>query len=83
MKTSWWQIISRWKNRWQPSESIVLGGAALFVGLTSGAGVWLFKRFIDLAHLAKSSCFKRGDCKSHWSEKPAGGIPSACIRRAQ
>jgi hypothetical protein len=52
MKTSWWQIISRWKNRWQPSESIVLGGAALFVGLTSGAEVWLFKRFIDLAHRA-------------------------------
>ena len=30
----------------------MLGGAALFVGLTSGAGVWLFKRLIDLAHLA-------------------------------
>ena len=32
----------------------MLGGAALVVGLTSGAGVWLFKRLIDLAHLAKS-----------------------------
>jgi len=37
-------------NRLQPSEAVVLGGAALLVGLTSGAGVWLFKRLIDLAH---------------------------------
>lgn len=37
-------------DRLQPSEAVVLGGAALLVGLTSGAGVWLFKRLIDLAH---------------------------------
>ena len=43
--------IARWLDRLQPSESIVLGGAALLVGLTSGMGVWLFKRLIDLAHL--------------------------------
>jgi CIC family chloride channel protein len=41
-----------WLDRLQPSESVVLGGAALAVGLGSGAGVWLFKRMIDLAHLA-------------------------------
>lgn len=28
----------------------MLGGTALLVGLTSGIGVWLFKRLIDLAH---------------------------------
>lgn len=40
---------SKWLDRLQPSEAVVLGGAALLVGLTSGAGVWLFKRLIDLA----------------------------------
>lgn len=32
----------------QPSESLVLGALALLVGLTSAAGVWLFKWLIDL-----------------------------------
>lgn len=41
-----------WLDRWQPSESVVVGGAAVLVGLTSGIGVWLFKRLIDLAHAA-------------------------------
>jgi hypothetical protein len=31
---------------------MVLGGTALIVGLTSGIGVWLFKRLIDLSHWA-------------------------------
>ncbi len=35
-------------ERWQPSESIILGGMALLVGLASGAGVWVFKKLIDL-----------------------------------
>ena len=43
--------LTPWLDRLQPSESVVLGGAALLVGLTSGVGVWLFKRLIDLAHL--------------------------------
>ncbi|NJN96344.1 MAG: CBS domain-containing protein [Anaerolineales bacterium] len=42
--------VSRWLDRWQPSEYVILGGAALLVGLTSGAGVWLFKQLIELAH---------------------------------
>ncbi len=50
--TSTSQSLSRWLNRWQASEWAGLTGAALLVGLTSGAGVWLFKRLIDLAHLA-------------------------------
>lgn len=41
---------SKLVDKLQPSEAVVLGGAALLVGLTSGAGVWLFKRLIDLAH---------------------------------
>lgn len=32
------------------SESLVLGGTALLIGLTTGAGIWLFKRLIDLFH---------------------------------
>ena len=42
----------RWLDRWQPSQSVVLGGVSLLVGLLAGVGVWLFKRLIDLAHLA-------------------------------
>ncbi len=42
--------LPRLLDRLQPSESMVLGGAAVVVGLTSGVGVWLFKRLIDLFH---------------------------------
>ena len=42
--------LPRWLDRIQPSESIVLGGAALVVGLASGAGVWLFKQLIELVY---------------------------------
>lgn len=37
-------------DRFQPSESVILGALALVVGLTSAAGVWLFKWLIDLVH---------------------------------
>lgn len=37
-------------DRFQPSESMILGALAVVVGLTSAAGVWLFKRMIDLVH---------------------------------
>ncbi len=37
-------------GRLQPSESVILGVLALVVGLTSAAGVWLFKWLIDLVH---------------------------------
>lgn len=33
-----------------PTETLLLSGAALFVGLASGAGVWLFKQMIDLVY---------------------------------
>lgn len=39
-----------WWDRLQPSESVLLGGTALVVGLLSGAAVWLFKEAIDLVH---------------------------------
>lgn len=45
----------RWLDRVQPNESALLVAAALLVGLCSGAGVWLFKRLIDLVHLAAFS----------------------------
>ncbi|MDA8161622.1 MAG: chloride channel protein [Desulfobacteraceae bacterium] len=44
--------ISNLLDRWQPSEPAVLIGASVLVGLGSGAGVWLFKYLIRLAHLA-------------------------------
>src|SRR5689334_20264962 len=37
-------------DRLRLSESVVLGGAAIGVGLASGVSVWVFKRLIDLAH---------------------------------
>ena len=40
--------MQKWLNRIQPSESGIQGGAAILVGLLSGAGVWLFKQLIDL-----------------------------------
>ena len=36
------------QDRLQPSESVVLGGLAVVVGLASAVGVWLFKQLIDL-----------------------------------
>jgi CIC family chloride channel protein len=40
----------RWFERFQLSETIILWGLALVVGLTTGVGVWLFKLLIDLIH---------------------------------
>ncbi|MEZ4868389.1 MAG: chloride channel protein [Caldilineaceae bacterium] len=39
--------VVRWLNRWQPSEAVVLGGAAILVGLTSGLGIWIFEHLIE------------------------------------
>ena len=36
------------QDRLQPSESVVLGGLAVVVGLVSAVGVWLFKQLIEL-----------------------------------
>jgi chloride channel protein, CIC family len=44
-------VIQRWLERLHPSESLILLGIAFLVGLLTGAGVWLFKRLIDLSHL--------------------------------
>ncbi len=43
-------ILFRLLKLWQPSEAVMLLVTGLLVGLTGGAGVWLFKRLIDLAH---------------------------------
>jgi len=43
-------ILRQLLDLWQPSESIVLGGAAIGVGLASGIGVWLFKGLIVVTH---------------------------------
>jgi CIC family chloride channel protein len=43
-------MIRHWLDRLQSSETVILSGLALIVGLTTGAGVWLFKRLIDLVH---------------------------------
>jgi len=57
--------VVRWLNRWQPSEAVVLGGAAVLVGLGSGWGIWLFEQAIELAHWL---FFEQvGDVLTHWS----------------
>ncbi|GAB64159.1 MAG: hypothetical protein DWB56_11790 [Candidatus Jettenia sp.] len=40
----------RWLMNRQISESAILAGIAIFVGLTSGAGVWLFKQMFSLIY---------------------------------
>jgi CIC family chloride channel protein len=52
-------------DRFQPPEAVVLVGVAVVVGLASGVGVWLFKRLIDLAHLAAYEAVGAG--LSHWA----------------
>jgi CIC family chloride channel protein len=42
----------RWLDKLQPPESVVQGGAGVVVGLGTGLGVWLFKRLIDVVHVA-------------------------------
>jgi CIC family chloride channel protein len=42
--------LSRWLDRVQPSETVVMFALALVVGITTGAGVWLFKQLIEIAH---------------------------------
>ncbi len=39
------------KNRFVPSETLVMTGVALVVGLISGLGVWLFKQLINLVDI--------------------------------
>ncbi|MFZ2095617.1 MAG: chloride channel protein [Anaerolineales bacterium] len=47
--------IRHWYERFQLSETIILWGLAVVVGLTTGVGVWLFKQLINLIHLAEYS----------------------------
>lgn len=42
--------VLRWLERHQISDSAILGGVALGLGLATGMGVWLFKEMIKLGH---------------------------------
>lgn len=46
MKTSWF----RWLDRYQISDSALLGTVALGLGLATGIGIWIFKEMIFLSH---------------------------------
>ena len=46
MKTSWF----RWLDRYQISDSALLGAVALGLGLATGIGIWIFKEMILLGH---------------------------------
>jgi len=46
MKSFW----LRWLDRYQISDSAILGTVALVLGLSTGIGVWLFKELIHLSH---------------------------------
>jgi chloride channel protein, CIC family len=41
---------SRWLDRVQPSETVVMFALAIVVGVTTGAGVWVFKQLIEIAN---------------------------------
>ena len=43
--------VAGWVSRNWSTKSLVLGGIGVVLGVLSGAGVWLFKRLIDLANL--------------------------------
>lgn len=43
--------LPRWLDTRRPPEYLVFGGAAVVVGLMAGAGVWLFKRLIDVVRV--------------------------------
>ena len=42
--------LARWLDRVQPSETVVMFVLAIVVGVTTGAGVWLFKQLIEIAN---------------------------------
>ncbi len=42
--------LARWIDRVQPSETVVMFALAIVVGVTTGAGVWLFKQLIEIAN---------------------------------
>lgn len=65
--------ISAWLDRRQPSESAVLGGAALLVGLTGGLGVWLFKQLIEWVHQLLVADL--GGFLAHWGGWTAALLP--------
>ncbi|HTX90475.1 MAG TPA: chloride channel protein [Anaerolineales bacterium] len=44
------KTLSLWLKRILAAETLSMAGIAILVGLVSGAGVWLFKRLIDLFH---------------------------------
>jgi hypothetical protein len=39
--------LSRWLERITNSQTLLLGGLAMLVGLVTGVGVWLFKWLIE------------------------------------
>ena len=39
-----------WLERVKSSQTVMLGGSAVFVGLATGIGVWIFKWLIELVH---------------------------------
>src|SRR3974377_223141 len=42
--------LARWIDRVQPSETVVMFALAIVVGVTTGAGVWVFKLLIETAN---------------------------------
>ena len=45
------KFLLSWLERYQVSDSALLGTVALGLGLSTGIGVWLFKWLIDLSHV--------------------------------
>ena len=76
MQREQWKLntnLAGWLDRLQPPEAALSGALAVAVGLTSGLGVWLFKRLIDLFQgLAFDDL---GGWLSAWGSWTVAGLP--------
>lgn len=71
--TSLLTYVERTLDRMQPSGSLLLGGAAIVVGIGSGVGVWIFKLMIDWVHHIAFGLF--GGVLSQWTPWAIAVVP--------
>lgn len=65
---------ARLLDRWQPSGWYVLGGAALLLGLMTGAGIWLFEQMILLAEHGFLTLAEWLPPQNHWNRALVTGF---------
>ncbi|MBK8049152.1 MAG: chloride channel protein [Anaerolineales bacterium] len=68
-------VLRRWIERIQPSGALVLGGAAVLVGLVTAMGVWVFKLLIEW--IATVAFGWIGQALANWGAWTIALIPAA------